>query len=251
FGFRSAVQKQRTVAVSGSLASSVSLHVVLIGTGFDVPPCATFPMLTAVLLIAVLLSVTVQPKSPVPPVFWATYCTVSASAATLVPFTVNAFQPSHDAVPSSLLVSKPTSTNGPAPHLICLSTFTLHVSHVSCAVAVSVFGCPGLFGSTDPTMSHVTETVLQESCVSPVIVPVPLAAGAPTPRSNMFGFTDTGLPPTGRPGGVTQLPPGTFVSVTLQFARAAVPEFVTVIVTALLPLVSRRPQSSVTVSPGV
>src|SRR5439155_20891598 len=33
FGFRSAVQKQLSVAVSGSLASSVSLHVVLIGTG--------------------------------------------------------------------------------------------------------------------------------------------------------------------------------------------------------------------------
>src|SRR2546425_1279552 len=93
-------------------------------------------MLTAVLLTAVLLSVTVQLKSPVPPVFWATYCTVSASAAVLVPFTVNAFQPRHDAVPSSLLVSKPTSTNGPAPHLICLSTFTLQVSQVSCAVAV-------------------------------------------------------------------------------------------------------------------
>src|SRR5947207_7275016 len=96
-------------------------------------------MLTAVLLIAALLSATVQLKSAVPPVFWATYCTVSASAATLVPFTVNAFQPRHDAVPSSLLVTKPTSMNGPAPHLICLSTFTLHVSQVSCAVAVSFF----------------------------------------------------------------------------------------------------------------
>src|SRR5205814_7025070 len=194
-------QKQLTVAVSGSLASSVSLHVVLTGTGVDVPPWATSPRLTAVLLIAALLSVTVQLKSAVPPVFWATYCTVSASAATLVPFTVKAFQPRHDAVPSSLLVTKPTSTNGPAPHLICLSTFTLHVSHVSCADALSVFGSPGLFGSTDPTMSHVTETVLQESCVSPVIVPVAVTGGAPTPRSNMFGVTATELLPTGRPGG--------------------------------------------------
>src|SRR5205823_13145899 len=128
--------------------------------------------------------------------------------------------------PSSLLVSKPTSTNGPAPHLICLSTFTLQVSQVSCAVAVSVFGCPGLFGSTDPTMSQVTETELQEFCVSPVIVPVAVTAGAPTPRSNMLGLTATGLPPTGTPGGVAQLPPLTFVSVTLQFARAAVPGLV-------------------------
>src|SRR5439155_752936 len=85
------------------------------------------------------LSVTVQLKSAVPPVFWAMYCTVSGSAATLVPSTVKAFQPRHDCVPPSLFDSKPTSMNGPAPHLICLSTFTLQVSHVSCAVAVSVF----------------------------------------------------------------------------------------------------------------
>src|SRR5437899_5396025 len=208
-------------------------------------------MLTAVLLIAVLLSATVQLNSPVPPVFWATYCTVSASAATLVPFTVNAFHPRHDAVPSSLLVSKPTSTNGPAPHFTCLSTFTLHVSHVSCADALSVFGCPGLFGCTDPTMSHVTETVLQESCVSPVIVPVAGTAGAPTPRSNIFGLTATEISAAGRPGGVVQVSPVKFVSVTLQFASAADPVFVTVIVTALLPLVSRRAQSLVTVRPGV
>src|SRR5213078_467650 len=100
--FRSAVQKQLSVAVSGSLASSVSLHVVFTGTGADVPPEATSPM-----LIAVLLTVTVQLKRPVPPVFFATYCTVSASAAVLVPFTVKAFQPRNDAVPSSLLLTKP------------------------------------------------------------------------------------------------------------------------------------------------
>src|SRR5438477_558515 len=166
FGFRSAVQKQLSVAVSGSLASSVSLHVLLIGTGVDVPPEATSPMLTAVLLIAVLLSVTVQLNSAVPPVFWATYCTVSASAATLVPFTVKAFQPRHDAVPSSLFDSKPTSMNGPAPHLICLSAFTLHVSHVSCAVAVSFFRAEGFAGSTEPTISHVTVAVSGSAAAS-------------------------------------------------------------------------------------
>ncbi len=246
------MQKQLTVAVSGSLASSVSLHVVLIGTGVDVPPTTTMSAMgTAVLLITVLLSVAVQLKSAVPPVFWMTYCTVSVSAGVFVPFTVKAFQPRHDAVPSSLLLTKPTSMNGPAPHLICLSTFTLHVSHVSCAVPVSVFACPGLFGSTEPTISHVTDAVLQEFCVSPVIVPVAVTAGAPTPRSNMFGLTDTALPPAGRPGGVTQLPSVTFVSVTLQFASAADPVFVTVIVTALFPFTSRSAQSFVTVRPGV
>src|SRR5439155_937812 len=156
-----------TVPVTGSLASSVSLHVVLIGTGVDVPPTTTMSAMgTAVLLITVLLSVAVQLKSAVPPVFWMTYCTVSVSAGVCVPFTVKAFQPRHDAVPSSLLLTKPTSMNGPAPHLICLSTFTLHVSHVSFAVPVSVFWCPGLFGSTDPLISHVTLAVLHESFVS-------------------------------------------------------------------------------------
>src|SRR5438034_8197333 len=252
FGFTSAVQQQLSVAVSGSCASSVSLHVVLIGTGFDVPPCATFPMLTAVLLIAVLLSVTVQLKSPVPPVFWATYCTVSASAATLVPFTVNAFQPRHDAVPSSLFVTKPTSMNGPAPHFTCLSTFTLQVSHVSCAVAVSFFRAEGFAGSTEPTISHVTAVVLQEFCVSPAIVPVTDGAVAPAPRlAIVLGLTATallapdGVPLAGQPASVK------FVSVTPPFASSAVPVFFTVIVTALLQLVSRSAQSLVTVSPGV
>src|SRR5207244_11982968 len=111
--------------------------------------------------------VTVQLKSAVPPVFWATYCTVSASAATLVPFTVKAFQPRHDAVPSSLFDSKPTSMNGPAPHLICLSAFTLHVSHVSCAVAVSFFRAEGFAGSTEPPLSHAPQTFLPSSCACP------------------------------------------------------------------------------------
>src|SRR5436309_4208756 len=98
------------------------------GTCAGIKPCATFPMLTAVLLIAVLLSVTVQLKRPVPPVFFATYCTVSASAAVLVPYTVYAFHPRLESVPVPFLLTKPTSMNGPAPHLICLSTSTLHVS---------------------------------------------------------------------------------------------------------------------------
>src|SRR5204863_7039587 len=113
-----------------------------------------------------------------------------------------------------------------------------------------VFGCPGLFGSTDPTMSDGTETLLHEICVNPVIAPVAVTAGAPTPRSNMFGLTATELSVAGRPGGVVQLSPVKFVSVTLQFASAADPVFVTVIVTALLPLVSRNAQSFVTVRPG-
>src|SRR5947207_5671685 len=75
FGFRSAVQKQLSVAVSGSCASSVSLHVAWIGPESNSLSDSTLPVLTADLLIAVLLSVTVQPKSAVPPVFWATYCT--------------------------------------------------------------------------------------------------------------------------------------------------------------------------------
>src|SRR5881396_2648499 len=252
FAFLSAVQKQLTVAVSGSLASSVSLHVVLIGTGVDVPPTTTMSAMgTAVLLITVLLSVAVQLKSAVPPVFWMTYCTVSVSAGVFVPFTVKAFQPRHDAVPSSLLLTKPTSMNGPAPHLICLSICTLQVSHVSCAFAVSVFWCPGLLGSTDPLISHVTETVLQESFVSPATVPVTVVM-LPCPRlAIVLGLTATallvpdGVPPAGHAASVK------FVSVTVQFSRSAVPALFTVIVTALLPLVSRIAQSFVTTRPGV
>src|SRR5438094_3532629 len=209
-------------------------------------------MLTAVLLIAVLLSVTVQLKSAVPPVVWATYCTVSASAATLVPFTVKAFQPRHDAAPSSSFDSKPTSMNGPAPHLICLSAFTLHVSHVSCAVAVSFFRAEGFAGSTEPTISHVTAVVLQEFCVSPAMVPVTDGPVAPAARlAIVLGLTATallaplGLPLAGHAAAVK------FVSVTTQFARSAVPVFCTVIVTALLPFASRSAQSFVTVRPGV
>src|SRR5438552_5553241 len=152
-------------------------------------------MMTAVLLFAVLLSVSAQTKSPVPPVFFATYCTVSASAAVLVPFTVKAFQPRHAAGPSSLFVTKPTSMNGPAPHLICLSTCTLHVSHVSCAVAVSFFPAEGFAGSTVPTVSPVAETVLQEFCVSPAIVPVTDGAVAPAARlAIVLGLTATAPP---------------------------------------------------------
>src|SRR5438046_216011 len=206
---------------------------------------------TAVLLITVLLSVAVQLKSAVPPVFWMTYCTVSISAGVFVPFTVKAFQPRHDAVPSSLLLTKPTSMNGPAPHLTCLSTFTLHVSHVSFAVPVSVFCCPGVFGSTAPLISHVTLAVLHESFVSPATVAVTVVM-LPCPRlAIVLGLTATALlVPDGGPlaGHAASVK---FVSVTVQFSRSAVPVFVTVIVTALLPFVSRSAQSFVTTRPGV
>src|SRR5207247_8836708 len=168
-----------------------------------------------------------------------------------VPFTVTTFQARHYALPSSLFDSKPTSMSGPAAHLICLSAFTLHVSHVSCAVAVSFFRAEGFAGSTEPTISHVTETVLQEFCVSPAMFPV-TDAGAPAARpAIVLGVTTTallaplGAPLAGQPASVK------FVSVTTQFARSAVPVFCTVIVTALLPLVSRNAQSFVTVRPGV
>src|SRR3989442_1673539 len=86
FAFLSAVQKPLTVAVSGSLPLSSALHVVLIGTGFDVPlTTIVSAMGTVVLLITVLVSVTVQLKSAVPPVFFAVYCTRSDAAGTFAP----------------------------------------------------------------------------------------------------------------------------------------------------------------------
>src|SRR5438132_11466748 len=160
----------------------------------------------------------------------------------LVLFAVNAFQARHDAVPSSLLVTKPTSTNGPAPHLTCLSAWTLQSSQVSFAVAVIFFRWVGLAGSTEPTISHVTDTVLQDCCVRPATVPVTETVAAPEVRpAIVLGLTATvllvpvGLPLAGHD------PPVKFVSVTVQFARSAVPEFVTLILTALLPFTSRRP----------
>src|SRR5262249_1016391 len=114
-------------------------------------------MVNGVLLIAVLLSVTVQLKRPVPPVFLAADGTVNDSASMLTPSMTDAFQPAHDAVPSSLLETKPMSTNGPAPHLTSLSACTLQSSQVSLAVAVIFFRCAGFVGSADPTISHVTE----------------------------------------------------------------------------------------------
>src|SRR5439155_1222002 len=148
------------------------------------------------------------------------------SAAVLVPFTVKACPPTHDAVPSSLSVTKPTSMNGPAPHLICLSTCTLQVSQVSCAVAVSFFRAEGFAGSTEPTISHVTETVLQEFCVSPAIVPVTDGAVAPAARlAIVLGLTATallapvGFPLAGQPASVK------FVSVTTQPKSPVPPVF--------------------------
>src|SRR5436309_15530005 len=106
--------------------------------------------------------------------------------------------------------------------------------------------------STEPTISHVTAVVLQEFCVSPAMVPVTDGAVAPAARlAIVLGLTATallvplGLPLAGQPASVK------FVSVTTQFASSAVPVFFTVIVTALLPFVSRNAQSFVTVRPGV
>src|SRR5438067_11470036 len=95
----------------------------------------------------------------------------------------------------------PTSTLFPyttlfrsAPHLICLSTCTLHVSHVSCAVAVSCFRAEGFAGSTEPTISRVTETVLQELCVSPAIVPAAACAVSPPARPAIVSVLSANAP---------------------------------------------------------
>src|SRR5439155_21934328 len=114
----------------------------------------------------------------------------------------------------------------------CLSTCALQLSHVSCAVAVSVFSCPGLFGSTDPLISHVTVAVLHASFVSPATVPVAVVM-LPCPRlAIVLGLTATtllvpdGVPLAGHAASVK------FVSVTVQLPRSAVPLFATVTVTA-------------------
>src|SRR5207253_2379956 len=110
----------------------------------------------------------------------------------------------------------------------------------------------GLARSTDPAISHVTLVVLHEFCDRLVTVPVAVTAPEAAGRLAIaLGLTATGLfvpvglPPAGHAASVK------FVSLTMQFARSAVAEFVTVIVTAFLPLASLCAQSLVTVRPGV
>ncbi len=100
-------------------------------------------------------------------------------------------------------------------------------------------------------ISHVTLAVLHESFVSPATVAVAVVM-LPCPRlAIVLGLTATallvpdGFPLAGHAASVK------FVSVTVQFSRSAVPVFCTVIVTTLLPFVSRSAHSFVTTSPGV
>src|SRR5437667_5301402 len=120
------VQSLVRSALSVSAAESVPLQSCAMLTGVDMLPTATLPMFTALLVICPFDSWTLQLSSATPPVFLTRYCTFTDSAAMFVPSTVKAFQPRHDAVPSSLLVTKPTSTNGPAPPFTCLSTCAVH-----------------------------------------------------------------------------------------------------------------------------
>src|SRR5262249_1212524 len=158
-------------------------------------------------------SVRVQPNTGVPPVFFATYLTSRRSP----------LMPAHARVPSSFAVTSPASTKGcPGPHMTCLSTCTLQTSQVSFAVTVIFLRRVGLVGSADPTISHVTETVLQEFCVRPVAVPVTGTVGAPAGRlviaaglTAIEPLVPVGLPVVGHEASVK------FVSVTVQFARSA------------------------------
>src|SRR5207244_12633164 len=108
-----------------------------------------------------------------------------------------------------------------------------------------------LLGSTDPLIPRGPGAVLHEPWVRPATVPVAVVI-LPCPRlAIVLGLTVTallvpdGFPLAGHAASVK------FVSLTVQFSRSAVPVFCTVIVTALLPLVSRSAQFFVTTSPGV
>src|SRR5439155_22728578 len=96
-----------------------------------------------------------------------------------------------------------------------------------------------------------TAARLHESYVSPATVPVAVVMLWCTGLAIVLGLTATALlvpdrvPLAGHAAAVK------FVSVSVQFSRSAVPVFCTVIVTALLPLVSRSAQFFVTTSPGV
>src|SRR5437773_4273470 len=126
------------------------------------------------------------------------------------------------------------------------SIFTLGTPQMALSVAVSVFGCDGWAGSTDPTMSHVTDTVLQAFAVSPLTLPftvvlIPCGSDA-TPGT----VTAVGAPDGGQVGSFLNT-----LSLTTQFARSAVPVFISSMSTSLLPLASGTRQVLVTFSPGV
>src|SRR5947207_1392478 len=118
--------------------------------------------------------------------------------------------------------------------------------HPSRSVAVIFFGWEGLAGSTDPTTSHVTEAVLHAFVVSPLtlaftVVLIPCGSDA-TPGT----VTGVDAPVGGQVGSFLNT-----LSLTTQFARSAVPAFISSMSTSLLPLASGTRQVLVHFSPGV
>src|SRR5438874_1248527 len=126
------------------------------------------------------------------------------------------------------------------------SIFTLGTSQTALSVAVIFFCWEGLAGSTDPTTSHVTEAVLHAFVVSPLTLPftvvlIPCGSDA-TPGT----VTGVDAPVGGQVGSFLNT-----LSLTTQFARSAVPVFISSMSTSLLPLASGTRQGLVTFSPGV
>src|SRR5207247_7158029 len=126
------------------------------------------------------------------------------------------------------------------------SIFTLGTSQMALSVAVSVFACDGWAGSTDPTMSHVTDTVLQAFTVSPLTLPFTVVIVACVSDATPDTVIGVGVPDGGQVGSFLNT-----LSVTTQFARSAVPVFISSMSTSLLPFASGTRQVLVTLSPGV
>src|SRR5207249_1746000 len=126
------------------------------------------------------------------------------------------------------------------------SIFTLGTSQMALSVAVSVFACDGWAGSTDPTMSHVTDAVLQAFAVSPLTLPFTVVIVPCVSDATPGAVIGVGAPDGGQVGSF-----GNTLSVTTQFARSADPVFISSMSTSLLPFASGTRQVLVTLSPGV
>src|SRR5713101_9491849 len=108
---------------------------------------------------------------------------------------------------------------------------TLGTPQMSLSVAVIFFGCVGFSGSTYPTISPTTETVLQAFFVSPLTLPftvVIVPCGSDATPGTVTGFDVVVV--GGQVGSF-----GNTLSVTTQFARSAVPVFISSMSTSLLP----------------
>src|SRR5206468_4749404 len=133
-----------------------------------------------------------------------------------------------------------------AAHTLLIET--LGTPHTSWSVAAGVFlACEGLGGSTESLSSQVTDTGLQAFVVSPVTLPITVVDCPAGSEATPATVTSVEVVVVG--GQVGSF--GNTLSVTTQFWRSAVPVFISVTSTSLVPSAAWTLHAFVTASPGV